>query len=85
MKSVATRRAYGRGLFVLLLLLATSASAATFVVNSVADSGVGTLRQAILDANAAAGTDTITFAIAGAGLHTISPASMKSRAVVLPM
>src|SRR4051794_4003886 len=75
MKSVATRRAYGRGLFVLLLLLATSASAATFVVSSVADSGAGTLRQAIIDANTAAGTDTITFAIAGAGLHTISPAS----------
>jgi uncharacterized repeat protein (TIGR01451 family) len=75
MKPVATRRAYGRGLFVLLMLLATSASASTFIVNSVADSGAGTLRQAILDANTAAGTDTITFAIAGAGLHTISPAS----------
>src|SRR3954454_3400293 len=75
MTSVATRRAYGRGLFVLLMLLATSASAATFVVSSVADSGAGTLRQAILDAKAAAGTDTINFAIAGSGLHTISPAS----------
>src|SRR3954454_19867562 len=75
MTSVATRRAYGRGLFVLLMLLATSTSAATFVVSSVADSGAGTLRQAIIDANTAAGTDTITFAIAGAGLHTISPAS----------
>ncbi|HEX3577199.1 MAG TPA: Calx-beta domain-containing protein [Thermoanaerobaculia bacterium] len=75
MKSVATRHPYGCALFVLLTLLATSASAATFVVSSIADSGVGTLRQAILNANAAAGTDTITFAIAGAGLHTISPAS----------
>src|SRR4051812_6150389 len=75
MKSVATRRAYGRGLFVLLMLLATSASAATFVVNSTADSGAGTLRQAIGDANAVGGTDPITFAIPGAGLHTISPAT----------
>jgi len=57
------------------MLLATTAPAATFVVSSVADSGVGTLRQAILDANGSAGTDTITFAIAGSGLHTISPAT----------
>lgn len=75
MKSVANRQAYGRALFVFLMLLATSASAATFTVTSVADSGAGTLRQAIIDANTAAGTDTITFAIAGSGLHTISPAT----------
>jgi len=75
MKSVANRHAYGRALFVFLMLLATSASAATFTVTSVADSGAGTLRQAILDANTTAGTDTITFAIAGSGLHTISPAT----------
>ncbi len=36
-------------------------SAATFTVTSNADSGPGTLRQAILDANAAAGFDTIEF------------------------
>jgi len=35
------------------------------VVSTLADSGVGSLRQAILDANAAAGADVITFAIAG--------------------
>jgi len=74
MKSV-TRQSYGAALLVLLMLLATSASAATFTVSSVADSGAGTLRQAIIDANTAAGTDTITFAIAGSGLHTISPAT----------
>ena len=57
MKSVEARPAsYSRGLFVLVMLLATSAQAATFVVNSVADSGAGTLRQAIIDANTAAGT-----------------------------
>lgn len=76
MNSVEARPAsYSRGLFVLLMLLATSAPAATFVVSSTLDSGAGTLRQAILDANATAGTDTITFAIAGSGLHTISPAT----------
>jgi len=76
MQSVEARPAsYSRVLFAFLMLLATSASAATFTVISVADSGAGTLRQAIIDANTAAGTDTITFAIPGSGLHTISPAS----------
>ena len=43
----------------------------TFTVTNTSDSGAGSLRQAILDANAAAGTDTITFNIAGGGVHTI--------------
>lgn len=38
-----------------------TASAATFTVTSTADSGAGSLRQAVLDANAAAGDDTIVF------------------------
>jgi len=42
---------------------ASTLPAATFSVTSNADSGVGSLRQAILDANAAAGVDTIDFAI----------------------
>lgn len=37
----------------------------TFVVNTLADSGEGSLRQAILDANAVTGIDQITFAVAG--------------------
>ena len=51
------------------------ASAATFTVTTDADSGAGSLRQAILDANAAAGADTIVFAIPGSGVHTIAPTS----------
>jgi hypothetical protein len=47
----------------------------TFTVTTPADSGAGSLRQAILDANAALGTDEIDFNIAGAGVHTIAPAS----------
>ena len=35
-------------------------------------SGAGSLRQAILDANANAGADTINFNIAGTGVHTIT-------------
>jgi IPT/TIG domain/Right handed beta helix region/S-layer homology domain len=55
------------------LLLAAAASAATFTVTTTADAGAGSLRQAILDANANPGADTIAFAIPGAGVHTISP------------
>ena len=46
---------------------------ATFVVTSIADSGTGTLRQAILDANAnGASHDLIAFNIPGAAPHLIS-------------
>ena len=48
---------------------------AGFVVINTNDSGAGSLRQAILDANTLAGTDTISFNIAGGGLKTISLAS----------
>jgi predicted outer membrane repeat protein len=47
------------------------ADAATFEVTNNADSGAGSLRQAILDANAAAGPDDITFA-GGLGTITLS-------------
>ena len=40
-------------------------AASTFVVTNVNDSGAGSLRQAMLDANANPGTDTITFNITG--------------------
>lgn len=49
------------------------ASAATFTVLNTNASGVGSLRQAVLDANAHPGADTIAFAIAGAGVKTIAP------------
>jgi hypothetical protein len=44
----------------------------TFVVSNTDDSGPGSLRQAILEANAAPGHDIIAFDIAGPGVHTIS-------------
>jgi len=46
----------------------------TFVVVSTADSGVGSLRQAILNSNGAPGSNTIDFSI-GTGPQTISPLS----------
>jgi hypothetical protein len=61
-----------RGLLALLLTLAllplltaTPARAAGFTVTNTNDSGPGTLRQAILDANTIAGADTITFSVSG--------------------
>jgi Concanavalin A-like lectin/glucanases superfamily/FG-GAP-like repeat len=42
------------------------------VVTTTADSGPGSLRQAILDSNEAGGTNTVLFNIAGPGVHTIS-------------
>jgi hypothetical protein len=48
----------------------------TFLVNTTADGGPGSLRQAILDSNAAkGGTNTIDFAIPGPGVQTIAPRS----------
>jgi hypothetical protein len=47
-------------------------AAATFSVINTNDSGAGSLRQAILDANANPGPDTIAFAIAGAGVQSIA-------------
>ncbi len=58
---------------VLFGLTALAATAATYTVTTTADSGVGSLRQAILDANANPGADTIAFDIPGSGIHTITP------------
>src|SRR5262249_17608199 len=46
----------------------------TYLVTNTNDAGDGSLRQAILDANANPGPDTIAFAI-GSGVQTITPAS----------
>jgi parallel beta-helix repeat protein len=56
-----------------LFLFASVAAAATYTVTNTGDSGAGSLRQAILDANANPGVDTIGFNIPGAGVQTISP------------
>src|SRR5262245_17447304 len=59
----------------LLCVFPFVASAATFTVTTTGDSGAGSLRQAILDANANPGTDTIAFAIPGSGVRTIAVGS----------
>ena len=60
---------------VFAFLLASHVSAATFTVTNTNDSGAGSLRKAIEDANANPGFDTIAFDIPGAGVHTITPAT----------
>ncbi len=57
------------------LLVTAAARAATYTVTSTADSGAGSLRQAITDANGNPGADTINFNIVGSGVHTIAPAT----------
>ncbi len=49
---------------------------ATYTVTNTNDSGAGSLRQAILDANANAGADTINFSITGTGTHVINVSSL---------
>jgi hypothetical protein len=58
---------------VLVLAFSGALLADTFVVTQTGDSGPGSLRQAIMDANGRAGLDTIAFSIPGAGVHTITP------------
>lgn len=58
-----------------LELLEDRLTPATFAVVNTADSGLGSLRQAILDANANLGDDVINFNIGGGGVQTIAPTS----------
>ncbi|MBI3866960.1 MAG: right-handed parallel beta-helix repeat-containing protein [Verrucomicrobia bacterium] len=44
----------------------------TFTVQNVLDAGPGSLRQALMDANASPGPDTILFKVPGAGPHAIA-------------
>ncbi|HEX9928218.1 MAG TPA: carboxypeptidase-like regulatory domain-containing protein [Pyrinomonadaceae bacterium] len=57
-----------------LIILPFSIKAATSTVTNTNDSGAGSLRRAILDANTNLGTDTIVFNI-GSGIQMIRPTS----------
>lgn len=57
----------------LLMLLNGSIDAAIFMVENADDAGLGSLRQAILSANALPGPDEIHFNIPGPGPHIIVP------------
>jgi hypothetical protein len=53
-------------------LVCSDVAAGTLTVTNPNDSGTGSFRQAILDANASSGLDTIVFQIPGTGVHTIT-------------
>ena len=76
MRTLRKLRVFGSSLILgaaaILFGSAAGARADTYTVTNTADSGAGSLRQAILDANAHPGTDTIAFSIPGAGVQTIA-------------
>src|SRR5437870_4363699 len=57
------------------MAMACGSRAMTLTVTNTLDSGSGSLRQAILDANANLGPDLITFQIPGPGTQMIVPLS----------
>ena len=59
-------------LWLVLALFSLPAVSAMFTVANLSDSGSGSLRQAVLDANAAAGDDTIVFASGLSGTITLT-------------
>jgi hypothetical protein len=67
------------------ILAPDCAPAATFTVVNTADSGAGSLRQAMLDANAASGDDVIVFALTGTiTLASALPALTDNSAITGP-
>ena len=62
-------------LFSFLFLNTPNLAADTFTVTNTNDSGPGSFRQAIIDANNNSGKDRIEFDIPGKGPHTIKPNS----------
>ncbi len=56
----------------LLFAFCISTKAATFTVTNTNNAGIGSLRQAIIDANANAGADNVDFAIVGTAPFTIN-------------
>jgi Ca2+-binding RTX toxin-like protein len=63
------------GLALGVIVAPMGGAATTFNVTNTSDSGPGSLRQAMLDANATAGTDSIAFNIPGSAPFTIQPLS----------
>jgi parallel beta-helix repeat protein len=75
-KSETRNEIHQCGFWLFLVTLALSASvctAATFTVTNTADSGSGSLRQAIITANATPGANLIQFNLPGSGVRTIAP------------
>lgn len=72
MKAILFPRHADLAVCAMCLLASTTAAATTYTVVNTNDSGVGSLRQAMLDANVACGSNRIEFAIPGSGAHAIA-------------
>src|SRR6185295_7688152 len=73
LKPKPSRRSFASMLVPALLFgFASAVGAATFTVTNLADSGAGSLRQAVLDANAASGPDDVAFAPGLTGTITLT-------------
>src|SRR5712691_3021114 len=71
-------RALFGAFFIFVILAGTptgQAVGATFTVTNSNDGGIGSLRQAILDANSSLGLDTIVFNISSTNVHSINLAT----------
>lgn len=60
----------------ILIMINIPCLGTTYTVTNTGNSGAGTLRQAISDANGNVGADIIAFNIPGAGVHTIIPTAV---------
>jgi hypothetical protein len=72
---LATWTDWRDGLDIYAQRLDTASPPGAITVDQTGDAGAGSLRQALLDANATPELDRIAFAIPGAGPHVIQPAS----------
>jgi len=75
LSTVRAKTALLAALVVAGLAAPARSTANTYTVTNTLDSGAGSLRQAIMDANANTGADTIAFNIPVAGVQTITPAT----------
>ncbi len=73
MKKASPRRRSQTGFRPSLELLETRLTPSTFTVANLNDSGTGSLRQAIMDANSLSGPDIIDFSVAGTIQLTSGP------------
>lgn len=65
------------GILIMLLLFCITGSAITYTVNNNNDSGVGSLRQALINANSSSGADTINFDVSVTGTITLSSSKLE--------
>jgi hypothetical protein len=71
--SIRTIASYALTICAVFILSVSAAQAATFTVSNLNDSGTGSLRDAITQANTTAGFDTITFTTGAGTINLLTP------------